>query len=81
VQVLLPRRGLSVIGVPGGPFHDPAADAALFEALESGLRPDISCSSLDCGINDSAFARAAVEALLALMAAAGSKASLPAGLS
>jgi uncharacterized protein (UPF0261 family) len=81
VQVLLPRRGLSVIGVPGGPFHDPAADAALFEALESGLRPDISCSSLDCGINDSAFARAAVEALLALMAAAGSKASPPVGLS
>ena len=81
VQVLLPRRGLSVIGAPGGPFHDPAADAALFEALESGLRPGISCSSLDCGINDPAFARAAVEALLALMAVAGSKASLPAGLS
>jgi len=81
VRVLLPRRGLSVIGAPGGPFHDPAADAALFEALESGLRPGISCSSLDCGINDPAFARAAVEALLALMAVAGSKASPPAGLS
>jgi len=81
VRVLLPRQGLSVIGAPGGPFHDPAADAALFEALESGLRPGISCSSLDCGINDPAFARAAVEALLALMAVAGSKASLPAGLS
>jgi len=81
VRMLLPRRGLSVIGAPGGPFHDPAADAALFEALESGLRPGISCSSLDCGINDPAFARAAVEALLALMAVAGSKASLPADLS
>ena len=81
VRVLLPRRGLSVISAPGGPFHDPAADAALFEALESGLRPGISCSSLDCGINDPAFARAAVEALLALMAVAGSKASPPAGLS
>ena len=81
VRVLLPRQGLSVIGAAGGPFHDPAADAALFEALESGLRPGISCSSLDCGINDPAFARAAVEALLALMAVAGSKASLPAGLS
>jgi uncharacterized protein (UPF0261 family) len=81
VQVLLSRRGLSVIGAPGGPFHDPAADAALFEALESGLRPGISCLSLDCGINDPAFARAAVEALLALMPASGLKASLPAGLS
>jgi hypothetical protein len=37
--------------------------------------------SLDCGINDPAFARAAVEALLALMPASGLKASLPAGLS
>jgi uncharacterized protein (UPF0261 family) len=81
VRVLLPRRGLSAIGAPGGPFHDPAADAALFEALGRGLRPGISCWSLDCGINDPAFARAGVEALLALMAASGSKASLPAGLS
>jgi uncharacterized protein (UPF0261 family) len=81
VRVLLPRRGLSVIGAPGGPFHDPAADAALCEALESGLRPGIPCTSLDCGINDPAFARAAVDALLSLMAASGSKASPPAGLS
>jgi uncharacterized protein (UPF0261 family) len=81
VHVLLPQRGVSVIGAPGGPFHDPAADAALFQALESGLRPGITCTSLDCGINDPAFARAAVEALLALMAASGLKASLPAGLS
>jgi uncharacterized protein (UPF0261 family) len=81
VRVLLPRRGLSVIGAPGGPFHDPAADAALCEALESGLRPGIPCTSLDCGINDPAFARAAVDALLALMAASESKASPPAGLS
>jgi uncharacterized protein (UPF0261 family) len=81
VRVLLPQRGLSVIGAAGGPFHDPAADAALFQALESGLRLGITCTSLDCGINDAAFARAAVEALLALMAASGSKASLPAGLS
>ena len=81
VSVLLPRRGFSAIGAPGGPFHDPAADAALCEALESGLRPGIPCTSLDCGINDPAFARAAVDALLSLMAASGSKASPPAGLS
>jgi uncharacterized protein (UPF0261 family) len=71
VRVLLPRRGLSAIGGPGGPFHDPAADAALFETLESGLRPDIPCTSLDCGINDPAFARAAVETLLATIGSAG----------
>jgi len=67
VSVLIPRRGISVISGPGGPFHDPAADAALFDALESGLRPDIPCISLDCEINDPAFARACAEALLANM--------------
>jgi len=64
VSVLLPRRGLSMIGGPGGPFHDPAADAAVCDAIERGLRPDIPCTSLDCTINDPAFARACVEALL-----------------
>ena len=64
VTVLIPRRGISVISAAGGPFHDAAADAALFSALETSLRPDIPCRSLDCDINDPAFARACVEALL-----------------
>jgi uncharacterized protein (UPF0261 family) len=67
VSVLIPRRGVSVISAAGGPFHDPAADAALFGALERGLRPGVPCTSLDCTINDPAFARACVEALLANM--------------
>jgi uncharacterized protein (UPF0261 family) len=65
VSVLIPRRGISVISAAGGPFHDQHADAALFEALAGGLRPDIACTSLDCEINDPHFARACVEALLA----------------
>ena len=64
VTVLIPRRGISVISAEGGPFHDAAADAALFSALETSLRPDIPRRSLDCDINDPAFARACVEALL-----------------
>ena len=72
-HVLIPRRGVSVIGAPGGPFHDPGADAALFGALEGGLRPGVPCTSLDCGINDPAFARACVEALLAMLAPAGAR--------
>lgn len=64
VSVLLPRRAISVISAAGGPFHDQHADAALFAALEAGLRPGIACQSLDCEINDPAFARACVEALL-----------------
>jgi len=65
VTVLIPRRGISVISAAGGAFHDQHADEALFGALEAGLRPDIPCQSLDCDINDPAFARACVEALLA----------------
>ncbi|MCE9629217.1 MAG: Tm-1-like ATP-binding domain-containing protein [Planctomycetia bacterium] len=65
VSVLIPRRGISVISAAGGPFHDEHADAALFQAIESGLRADVPCTSLDCEINDPAFARACVEALLA----------------
>ena len=64
VTVLIPRRGISVISAAGGPFHDAAADAALFSAIETSLRPDIPRRYLDCDINDPAFARACVEALL-----------------
>ncbi len=35
VRFLLPEGGVSVIDTPGKPFHDPAADAALFAALEA----------------------------------------------
>jgi uncharacterized protein (UPF0261 family) len=65
VTVLMPRGGTSVISAPGGPFHDPHADEALCGALEAGLRPDIPRVALDCDVNDPAFARACVEALLA----------------
>jgi len=67
VAVVLPLRGGSVIGAPGGPFHDPEADAALYAALKGGLRPDIPVRELDCAINDPAFAEACAEALLARM--------------
>lgn len=68
VTVLLPLRGGSVIGAPGGPFHDPEADAALYTALTAGLRPDIPVRKLDCVINDPNFADACADALLALLA-------------
>ncbi len=67
VSVLIPRHGISVISAAGGPFHNPAADAALFGAIERGLRPGVPCTSLECEINDPAFSRACVEALLANM--------------
>lgn len=67
VTVLWPLRGGSVISAPGGPFHDPAADAALFSALKAGLRKDIPVRELDCNVNDPEFAEACANALLALL--------------
>lgn len=64
VTVLLPLRGGSVIGAPGGPFHDAIADGALYAALKAGLRADIKVVELDCAINDAAFAESCAQALL-----------------
>lgn len=69
VSVLLPLRGGSLIGAPGGPFHDPEADATLYAALKAGLRADIPVRELDCAINDPAFAEACADALLAHLGA------------
>jgi uncharacterized protein (UPF0261 family) len=69
VTVLLPLRGVSAIGAPGGPFHDPAADAALNESLKTHLRPDLPCRELDHNINDPEFAQASAAALLDLLRA------------
>lgn len=64
VRFLIPEGGLSAIDLPGQPFHDPAADDALFSALEAGLRQ--TCERrlirLPLAINDPAFADALVAA-------------------
>jgi len=64
VTVLIPLQGVSVISAPGQPFYDPEADAALFQALTSTLRPEIDVVKLDCNINHPDFAQTCVETLL-----------------
>jgi uncharacterized protein (UPF0261 family) len=64
VTVLIPRKAISVISVPGQKFHDPVADEALFDAIKSNLRKDIEIIDMDCAINDSVFAEACANALL-----------------
>ena len=64
VKVLLPWDGISVISQPDGPFHDGAADEALFDTLKVHLRDDIAVEELDCSINAPQFAEAAARALL-----------------
>jgi uncharacterized protein (UPF0261 family) len=38
VHILLPEAGVSALDIAGGAFFDPVADAALFVAIEKGLR-------------------------------------------
>ncbi len=64
VTVLIPRRAISVISAAGQPFHDSAADEALFSALKSNLRAGVPVRDLALAINDPEFARACAEALL-----------------
>ena len=63
VRFLIPERGVSLIDAPGMPFHDPAADAALFEALERTVEQTRArrLIRLPLHINDADFAQALVE--------------------
>ena len=36
-RILIPENGVSALDAPGQPFHDPEADAALFDELESAV--------------------------------------------
>ncbi len=67
VAVVLPLRGISMIDQAGQPFHDPAADEALFHALRDTLSPTIPCQCLDLHINDPAFADALADTLLSFL--------------
>jgi uncharacterized protein (UPF0261 family) len=64
VRFLLPEGGFSMIGKPGGPYYDPSADAALFEAIESSVRHTDRrrIERLPYDINHPAFADALVKA-------------------
>jgi uncharacterized protein (UPF0261 family) len=68
VRFLLPELGVSALDAPGQAFHDPDADAALFEALERTVRQTANRQlvRLPFHINDPAFARSLIEQFLAL---------------
>ena len=64
VTLFLPLRGVSMIAVEGQPFHDPAADAALFGALRDQVDASVvDVRELDADVNDPAFAEAMAERL------------------
>jgi uncharacterized protein (UPF0261 family) len=61
---LVPERGVSALDAPGMPFYDPAADRALFDALEKHWKPSPrrALRFLPLHINDPAFASAVSDA-------------------
>src|SRR5262249_18353482 len=73
-RMLIPTHGISALDAPGQPFHDPQADAALFDELESAVArsPERSIRRLPLHINDCAFAQALVGEFLSLYRAAKS---------
>jgi uncharacterized protein (UPF0261 family) len=75
VRFLIPEGGVSAIDVPGQPFHDRQADAALFAALEATLAPTVRhrLTRLPYAINDDRFADALTEAFLSIAGAAAPK--------
>jgi uncharacterized protein (UPF0261 family) len=64
VRFLIPEKGVSSLDMEGAAFWDPEADAALFKALESGMKQtrERHLVRLALHINDRAFAEAAVAA-------------------
>jgi uncharacterized protein (UPF0261 family) len=61
--LFVPLKGVSMIATEGGPFHDPAADEALFGALREGLAANVELHEVDTDVNDPAFAEAMADRL------------------
>ncbi|MFB3817654.1 MAG: Tm-1-like ATP-binding domain-containing protein [Candidatus Methylomirabilales bacterium] len=67
VAVVIPLKGWSVYGAPGGPLHDPAAIAAFLEHLGRTLRPDVPVHRLPLHINEPGFADRCATLLLDML--------------
>ncbi|KID59138.1 UPF0261 domain-containing protein, partial [Metarhizium majus ARSEF 297] len=67
-QVWIPRGGVSMLAVPGGPFYDEAADAALFDTIKANLaQTGIKVVEEPGHVNDLQFATHVAEALVEMM--------------
>ena len=68
IRVLIPEGGVSMIDVPDKPFHDPEADAALFEAIGTELEgTEIVVEKYPENINDAKFAAQCCRVLLEMI--------------
>lgn len=70
VVLLLPLLGISALDAAGQPFDDPAAREALYGSLRASIDPaKVVVQDVPAHINDPAFAKLAVDALLRLLQA------------
>jgi uncharacterized protein (UPF0261 family) len=71
LTVLIPEKGVSLLDAAGGPFHDPEADAALFDEFERVVEPagNRIVRRLPYHINDREFSAALVRAFQDLWSA------------
>jgi uncharacterized protein (UPF0261 family) len=63
--IMIPRKAISVISAVGQPFHDAAADEALFSALKANSKVPV--QEFDLAINDKEFAQACAYKLIELI--------------
>ncbi|MEY3110853.1 MAG: hypothetical protein RL079_1538 [Verrucomicrobiota bacterium] len=63
--IMIPRKAISVISAVGQPFHDAAADEALFSALKANAKVPV--QEFDLAINDKEFAQACAYKLIELI--------------
>ena len=68
VAMVIPLKGWSVYGAPGGPLHDASADAAFVQSLTRRLRKGIPVHKLPLHINDPAFAQHCCQLLMEFLA-------------
>jgi uncharacterized protein (UPF0261 family)/ABC-type branched-subunit amino acid transport system ATPase component len=75
VRFFLPEGGVSALDAPGLPFWDPAADAALFRALDRTVRQTSNRQliRLKCNINEPEFTAAMVAAFRSLIGRPGTR--------
>jgi uncharacterized protein (UPF0261 family) len=67
VVLMLPTKGVSMLDDVGNPFHDAAADRALYQSLRENVGPTVRVREMDVHINDEAFAHAMADELLAML--------------
>ena len=67
VILLIPTRGWSTADAPGSAAYDPEEDRVFSETLRRQCKPEITIQTIEAYLNDPAFARAAVEAMIKVL--------------